>query len=95
MQKDPQAPSPVGHRLKTETVAGVEQLVVHWMDCQPAPGALLDLLACNCPKHCVSDKCVCVSNGLKCINMYRQPDCENQLSISDTDESDNEDDKED
>lgn len=94
LEKDPQAPSPVGHGWKTETVAGVEQLVVHWMDGQPAPEALLDLLACNCPKHCVSNKCVCLANGLKCTDMCRQPDCENQASISDTDESDDDDEEE-
>jgi len=27
-----------------------EQLVVHWMDSQPAPQIILDLLACNCPR---------------------------------------------
>jgi len=80
LEKDPKAPSPVGHGWKIESVGGVDQLVVQWMDGQLAPEALLDLLACNCPKHCVSTtKCVCVANGLKCTDMCRQPDCENQV----------------
>jgi len=54
LERDPKAkPSPVGHGWKIESVGGVDQLVVQWMDGQPAPEALLDLLACNCPKHCV------------------------------------------
>ena len=36
-----------------------EQLVVHWMEVQPAPIAVLDLLTCNCPKTCSLPRCVC------------------------------------
>lgn len=45
LERDPQAPSPVGHGWKIESVGGVDQLVVQWMDGQPAPEALLYLLA--------------------------------------------------
>ena len=48
-----------------------EHLVIHWMDRQPAP---LDLLACTCAK---SD-CECLANGLKCTDMCRLPNCDNQ-----------------
>ena len=67
-----------------EKEEGDEQLVVHWMDGhfgQPAPEAVLDLLACNCKRKCSLPKCVCLSNGLKCTDMCRLPDCENQASI--------------
>lgn len=49
-------------------------MVVHWMDGQPAPQAILDLLACNCPRKCELPKCECMANGLT--------DCENQASIA-------------
>ena len=69
-----------------EKEEGVEQLVVHWMDGQPAPEAVLDLLACNCTRKCSLPKCVCLSNGLKCTDMCRLQDCENQASIFELDE---------
>ena len=69
-----------------EKEEGVEQLVVHWMDGQPAPEAVLDLLACNCKRKCSLPKCACLSNGLKCTDMCRLPDCENQASIFESDD---------
>jgi hypothetical protein len=64
------------------------------MDGQPAPEAVLDLLACHCPKKCVKPKCECMANGLKCTDMCRLPDCDNQTSISDNQESADEDEDE-
>ena len=34
------------------------QLVIHWMTGQPAPQAILDLLACNCAKKCKLPRCM-------------------------------------
>ena len=68
-----------------------EHLIVHWMDGQPAPEAVLDFLACVCPKKCALPKCACMTNGLKCTDMCRLPDCENQTSFSDNEESTDED----
>ncbi len=51
------------------------------MDGQPAPQAILDLLACNCSKKCVLLNCECLANGLKCTDMCRLPDCENQALL--------------
>ena len=65
-------------------------VVVHWMEGQPAPDAVLDLLACNCTKKCSLPKCVCMVNGLKCTDMCRLADCENQASISEGLESSDE-----
>lgn len=84
-------PSPVGMGWRIEKEEGTEQLVVHWMDCQPAPKAVLDLLACNCTRKCELPKCVCMANRLKCTDMCRLPDCENQASILDNEESADED----
>jgi hypothetical protein len=69
-----------------ETVDGSEQLVIDWMDGQPAPQAVLDLLACNCKTNCSLPKCVRLTNGLKCTEMCRLPDCENQASVDNDDE---------
>jgi hypothetical protein len=68
LEQDPEVPSPVGRGWKIEKEEA-EQLVVHWMDGQPAPEAVLDLLACNCPRKCALPKCVCITNGLKCTDM--------------------------
>ena len=83
LEQDPKVPSPVGREWKIEKEEGVEQLVVHslhWMDKQPVPQAVLDLLACNCTWKCSLPKCVCLSNELKCT------DCENQASSFESDD---------
>ena len=72
LEQDPRLPSPVDRGWKIEKGAN-EQLVLHWMDGQPAPQAILDLLACNCPRKCELPKCECMVNGLKCSDMCRQP----------------------
>ena len=83
LEQDPKVPSPVGRGWKIEKEEGIEQLVVHslhWMDEQPVPQAVLDLLACNCTWKCSLPKCVCLSNELKCT------DCENQASSFESDD---------
>ena len=74
----------VGRGWKIEKDGADEHLVIHWMDGQPAPQAILDLLACNCSK---SVYCRIV-NGLKCTDMCRVPDCENQASVVNIDTDD-------
>lgn len=78
--QNPQVPSPVGRGWKIEREEGVEQLVVDWMAGKPAPEAILELLSCNCTKYCSSARCVCVANGMKCTDMCRLHNCENQPS---------------
>ena len=81
-------PSPVGRGWKIEKDGANQQLVVHWMDGQPAPQAILDLLACNCPRKCELPKCECMANG---TDMCRVPDCDNQANSMPNDvESSNE-----
>ncbi len=65
---------------KMETEDGTEQLVIHWMDGQLAPQAILDLLACNCKGKCSLPKCVCIASGLKCTDPL--PDCKIQKTKS-------------
>lgn len=87
LQQDPNIPSPVGKGWKLETDSGDEQLVIDWMDGTPAPQAILDLLTCRCPRKCVLPSCQCMKNGLKCTDMCRLPNCENQSPISDDEDS--------
>ena len=75
----PNIPSPVGNGWEVEKIDGEDQLVNKWMDGHPVPEVLLDLLSCVCSKKCVSPKCVCVVNGLKCTDMCRLQDCENRM----------------
>ena len=91
LEQDPQVPRPFGRGWNIEMEEGAEQLVVDWMDGQPAPRAVLDLLACKCPRKCVLPNCECLKNGLKCTDMCRLRDCENRSSISDDEDSADED----
>ena len=87
--------SPVGKGWKIEKEDGNDKLVIHWKAGQPAPEAVLDLLACNCPRRCELPKCVCMINKIKCTDMCKLSDCENQPSVSDSEESTDEDDTKD
>ena len=54
------------------------ELEIDWMDGQPAPKAVLDLLACNCSTSCKLNNCSCKKNGLKCTKMCKKKNCKNQ-----------------
>ena len=56
-----------------------------WMNSQCLRQSL-DLSACNCTWKCSLPKCVCLSNGLKCTDMCRLQDCENQASSFESDD---------
>ena len=43
LEQNPNIPSPVGHGWSCEE----GDLIVNWMDCQPAPDSVLELLACT------------------------------------------------
>ena len=87
LEQDPRTPSLVGRGWKLGREEGIEQLIVHWMEGQPAPEALVNLLACSCPRMCELPKCACLSNGLGCTDMCRLQGCANQVSSADNDES--------
>ncbi len=82
-------PSPIGRGWEFARDGTNEQLIVDWMDGQPAPQAILDLLACNCPRNCELPKCECMVNGLKCTEMCRLLDCDNQAASMQNDEESN------
>ena len=48
------------------------------MDGQPAPSAVLELLACKCKKTNELPSCVCMNRGLKCTDLCSLNDCTNQ-----------------
>ena len=91
LANDPQVPTPVGRGWKIEHEDGVAKLVVDWMDVKAAPEAILELLACNCTKKCVAPKCVCVTNGLRCTDVCRLAECDNQGSVQEIESADDDD----
>ena len=64
---------------------GIEQYTIDWMDGEPAPQAVLDLLACTCSRSCRPTSCLCITNGLKCTDMCKLANCENQATVEDLD----------
>jgi hypothetical protein len=97
LQADPQCPSPVGKGWIMETQDGVEILSPDWMDGQPAPVAVLQLLACKCRKLCQAPTCQCLTNGLHCTDMCKHNvnTCQNKPPEEDEIVSDAEGDEED
>ena len=73
-----ETPSPEGKGWKLETCDNKKVLRIDWMDGQPAPKSVLDLIACNCSKVCKEGKCECITYGMKCTDMCKLSDCDNQ-----------------
>ena len=51
-------------------------LIEDWMDTQPAPEAVLKLLAWECTRDC-RDKCPCGAPGLACTDLCKLKICSN------------------
>ena len=83
-------PSHIGRGQRWDTHDGHMQLAVDWMQGQPAPQAVLDLLACSCPKGSKLLKCVCMANGLKCTEMCKLSTCDNRRVSGESDDSSSE-----
>ena len=67
-------PSPDGHGW----VLKDGHLTIHWMDQQPAPKALLQLISCKCRKdHCAGGKCSCRQNTMPCTDACGCTNCTN------------------
>ena len=56
-------------------------LPIDWMDEKPAPEAVLDLLACGCPRSCRVSDCICMANVLTCTPTC--VDCSTQAAQED------------
>ncbi|KAL8567345.1 hypothetical protein ACOMHN_001733 [Nucella lapillus] len=63
---------------KVENQNGTEVLVVDWMDVRPAPEAVIELLACKCTRACTALEFTCIQHGLKCSDMCKLKECDNQ-----------------
>ena len=98
LEANPDIPSldGVGGLTQTSTDGESTELLIDWMDGQPAPSAVLQLLACKCKKACELPSCVCMNSGLKCTDLCTLKDCTNQsvqddpadVIDNDTDEDD-------
>ena len=88
LEKQPNIPNPSGHGWKYKIVNNEKILNIDWMSGEPAPKAVLDLLACDCSRICKAPDCICITNNLKCTPMCKL-DCDNQ-KISNDDEDENE-----
>ena len=98
LEASSECPSPVGHGWVLEMIEGKQVLVPHWMEGQPAPVAVLELLACKCKsKPCEAPRCTCVNNGLPCTDMckHKAEACTNKPVDDDPVEDDLLDDEED
>ena len=76
---------PIGIGWLWDTHDADMQLAVDWMQGQPKPHAVLDLLACTCPNSCKLPNCVCMASGLKCTDKLST--CENQRVSGESDNS--------
>ncbi|CAH1248853.1 Hypp8457 [Branchiostoma lanceolatum] len=85
----PVIPSPIGFGWCQDGA----KLAVDWMDGDPAPSAVLELLSCSCSKACKLPKCSCLKNGLKCTDMCKLPDCDNRPNDSQDATEDSDDDE--
>ena len=84
LENNPQIPNPVGIGWQLEKCAGKQHLVIDWIGRSPAPEAVLDLLSCKCTRSCKALSCVYISNGLKCTDMCRLRNCDNQPQETET-----------
>ncbi|KAK3750403.1 hypothetical protein QZH41_005565 [Actinostola sp. cb2023] len=92
----PDVPSPVGLGWCQESDQdGTSRLTVDWMDGDPAPSAVLQLLSCKCKRSCQPSNCSCIRNGLKCTDMCSLQDCQNRANDCEVQYVDDDDDKDD
>ena len=74
LQCSPQIPSPIGSGWCLKD----GKLTIDWMNGEPAPKAVLELLSCQCKRVCQLPSCTCLANGLHCTDMCRLRECTNQ-----------------
>lgn len=65
----PQIPNPVGFGWALKRVDGKDVLVFDWMDCNPAPVAVMAKLRCTCHRACTAPDCPCISSGFPCSEL--------------------------
>ena len=85
LQQMPDIPEPNGYGWVKRADGGLD---LDWVRGEVAPGAILELLACQCKRTCVPGKCPCLDNSLKCTHMCRFQTCDNQKVEDETFEND-------
>ena len=65
LEKDCEIPSPHGHGWQLK----YGELNIHWMDQEPAPKSLLELVSCKCKTGCSGRRCSCHKVGLLCTDV--------------------------
>ncbi len=48
-----------------------DALVPQWMEGQPAPLMVLEMVACKCSRVCKASTCQCMKNGLVCTYLCK------------------------
>lgn len=81
LEKDCEIPSPHGHGWNVKE----GELFIHWMDQEPAPKALMELVSCKCKTGCNGRRCSCHKVGLLCTDVCECIDCENSGNNPDND----------
>ena len=75
----PDLPSPNGHGW-VYSQDGV--LKIDWMDQQPAPIELLELVSCSCTTGCSNGRCSCYKASLSCTDACLCTNCENNTAVN-------------
>ncbi|KAG7162584.1 elongator complex protein 2-like, partial [Homarus americanus] len=83
----PEIPSPSGFGWVIEQCGKEENIKIDWMDGQPAPLAVLELLAFKCVCACEAPDCQCNAHGLRCSEMCRLKTCSNQAPTEQEEET--------
>ena len=73
----PDVPTPHGHGWRLAD----GELKIHWMNQQPAPMELLELVSCGCKTGCLSRRCSCAKVNLPCAPACSCTNCENRREI--------------
>ena len=82
---NPDVPSPTGHGWSEND----SHLEIVWMENQPAPESLLELVVCNCRRAKCADNCQCRILSMECTDVCKcAGNCENIVYDSDSSESD-------
>lgn len=77
LEAEPNIPDPTLHGWTSQDSNGTTVLDIDWMDCHPAPEAVMELLACSCKVNCVPNVCVCIKYDLRCTDMCKIQTCKN------------------
>lgn len=73
----PEIPSPLGNGWKLNNN---EELAIDWMEQEPAPKELMQLVSCRCRTGCNSRRCSCLKDSLSCTDACQCTACINPFN---------------